>query len=102
MHLICLGITKRLLLVWTQGKSEVRLSYQQKEQINSKIIRLKSYIPDLFSRKPSTLCDMIYWKATEYRLFLLYIEKLVLKGVLREDLYQHFLCLSVGMSILIS
>ena len=102
MHLICLGVTKRLLLVWTQGKSEVRLSYQQKEQINTKIIRLKSYIPDLFSRKPRTLRDMEYWKATEYRLFLLYIGKLVLKGVLREDLYQHFLCFSVGMSILIS
>ena len=38
---------------------------------------------------------------TEFRQFLLYTGPIVLKKVLTKDMYEHFLCLSVGMSILL-
>jgi hypothetical protein len=42
------------------------------------------------------------WKVTEYRQFLLYTGPIVLKKVLTEECYVNFLCLSVGVSILLN
>jgi hypothetical protein len=41
-------------------------------------------------------------ESNRIRLFLLYVGKIVLKGILRDDLYTHFLELSVAMSIAVS
>lgn len=41
------------------------------------------------------------WKATELLQFMLYAGKQISKGVLDEDLYQHFVVFSVTMNILV-
>lgn len=41
------------------------------------------------------------WKATEYRQYVLYTGPLVLRSVVSEKLYSHFLCLTVALSILL-
>jgi len=40
------------------------------------------------------------WKATELRLFLLYIGPAILKSVMSAKYYEHFLTLSVAIRIL--
>lgn len=40
------------------------------------------------------------WKATELRLFLLYIDPVILKSVMSAEYYEHFLSLSVAIRIL--
>ena len=46
--------------------------------------------------------DLEYWKATEFRQFLLYSGPLVLKGVVEKKVYQHFFTLHVALSILLN
>ena len=59
----------------------------QVDIISNKLSDLKVDIPDCFAWTPWPLTDMDYWKATEFRLFLLYTDRIVLKDGLPEDMY---------------
>ena len=101
MHQVCLGVMKKMLLLWIRGKREVRISARQVMEISNNLVCLKEFIPSCFARKPCGLDEIDRWKATEFRQFLLYTGAIALSGVLRDDLYHHFLCLSVAISILV-
>ena len=102
MHQACLGVMRRLLLIWLRGKKGVKMSSQQSHQISSRLTDLRNSIPSSFARKPRSLVELDRWKATEFRQFLLYTGKIVLNGILRQDLYDHFMTLSTACSILVS
>ncbi|XP_069165150.1 uncharacterized protein [Procambarus clarkii] len=101
MHQICLGVMKRLLLAWIRNKN-VKLCARQVDEISQRLIQLTQFVPMHFARKPRSLSEVDRWKATEYRQLLLYTGKIVLKGILPKELYDHFLTLSVAISILVS
>ncbi|CAB4023105.1 Hypothetical predicted protein [Paramuricea clavata] len=101
MHQLCLGVTRKLILTWIRGSREVKLSAGQVEEISNRLTGLKPFVPSFFARKPRGMAEIDRWKATEYRQFLVYTGQIVLSGILRPDLYDHFLCLSVASSILI-
>ena len=101
MHQVCLGDTKKLLLLWIRGKREVRMSAGHVNEISGKLVALKQFIPQSFAPKPRSLSDNDRWKATKFRQFLLYTRKIALHDILREDLYHHFLVFSVAISILV-
>ena len=65
-------------------------------------LSLKRLLPCKFSRKPRSLFEFRQWKATEFRLFLLYTEPVVLKEKLTLALYKNFMCLSVAIRILLN
>lgn len=93
MHQLCLGVMKKLILLWMHGAREVRISVQQIEEISERMVELKSCVPRCFARKPRKLSEVNLWKATEYRQFLLYIYstgKIVLRSILRQDLFEHY------------
>nr|CAK26780.1 TPA: transposase domain-containing protein [Ciona intestinalis] len=102
MHQSCLGVMKKMLIAWIRGPRNFRLSFSQCSKISSRLVELKPCIPRCFARKPRTLTELDRWKATEFRQFLLYTGKIVLKDILCESRYKHFLCLSVGINILVS
>lgn len=91
MHQVCLGVEKKLLLAWIRGKKEVRISAVQVKEISQRLLNLQSFIPNVFVRKPRSLDEIDRWKATEFRQFLLYTGKIALKGILRKELYEHFI-----------
>lgn len=82
MHLICLGVVKKLLLLLMKGPLTIRIGSTNTNLISEHLIKLKSSVPKEFSRKPRSLSEIKYWKATEFRQFLLYTGPIVLKSVL--------------------
>ena len=102
MHQVCLGVVKRLLICWTSGSKKVKLSSSQKLQINSRLQTFRAVVTKDFNRKPRSLSELAHWKATEFRTFLLYSGYLMIRKIAKDNIVQHFLCLSVAMSILVS
>lgn len=103
MHLICLGVTRKLLYLWcTIKKSQTRLKPHEIQSINDRLLVVKKFTPCEFSRRPRSLKELDYWKATELRQFLLYTGPVVLKHIISPQLYEHFLCLSVAVRLLLS
>jgi len=70
--------------------------------MSERLTALRRFVPKLFAPRPRSLVEVDRWKATEFRLFLVYFGKIVLKGILKDDLYENFLTLSVAISILVS
>lgn len=102
MHLVCLGVTKKLLYLWCFGKPNTKLSAATINAISQSLMDLRTCIPLEFNRKPRSLNEIKMWKATEFRQLLFYTGPLVLKRYLNKDRYLNFLSLHVGLSILAS
>lgn len=102
MHMVYIGITKKLLRTWMRGPKSVRLSAQQISVISDKLVSLRRYIPQEFGRKPRALSEIDRFKASELRQFLLYTGLVALKSVLETKFYNNFLNLSVAMFTLSS
>ncbi|CAN7950304.1 unnamed protein product, partial [Ixodes pacificus] len=102
MHLVYLGVVKRLLSLWMTGPPAVRLGVAVRDEISQINLSLKMHVPREFSRKPRSLAELDRWKATELRLFLLYTGPVVLKKTLPRDLYLNFLTLHCAISLFVN
>ena len=101
MHLICLGVERRLIILWIDGPSPCKLSQSMITAISEKLIIMRQYVSREFSRKLRSLSEFKQWKATELQLFLVYIGLVVFKGFLSPQCYNNFLDLSVAVRILL-
>lgn len=101
MHLVCLGVVRRILTYLKKGPRICKLSVQLLNRISDNLIMLNGQLPSEFARQPRTLDELERWKATEFRQFLLYTGPIVLKGIVSENLYDHFLTITVAMSFLL-
>lgn len=102
-HLVCLGVVRKLINLWIRGSVKIfRLPSRSVHQLSRNLISIKYYFSSEFARKPRSLQHLKNWKATELRSFLLYSGPVVLKSILPDVYYNHFLCLHVAISILCS
>ncbi|ELU17541.1 hypothetical protein CAPTEDRAFT_30221, partial [Capitella teleta] len=99
MHMICLGVVRRLLFFLRSGPRRCKLSSRQFQEISKNLEDLRGKLPSEFARQPRSLSELERWKATEFRQFVLYTGVIVLKDVVSKAIYQHFLCLKVAVSI---
>ncbi|KAG1925657.1 hypothetical protein F2P79_025384 [Pimephales promelas] len=102
MHQACLGVTKKMITEWMRGNRNVRMSAGQINEVTQRLLTLRKDIPSCFARKPRGLEDIDRWKATELRQFAVYTGKIVLKGILADQLYDHFMTFSVALGLLLS
>ena len=101
MHLVLLGVVKRILIFLTKGPPCSKLSHQLQLLISERMVSHNGLMPSEFNRQPRRLSELAYWKSTEYRQFLLYHAPIVLKGIVEKDVYEHFICLHVAISLLL-
>ena len=100
MHLVCLGVMRRMLNYLKKGPC-AKISAAQISEVSQVLISFSGCMPSEFARQPRSLKELDRWKATEFRQFLLYTGPIALRGVVSKELYEHFLTLSIAMNILL-
>lgn len=102
LHLIDLGIMKRLLLGWRDGTLgyATKLSSQQTGKISQMLSHI--LLPTEIHRKLRGLDFLSFWKGSEFSSFLHYASIVVLKEFLPDDNYKHFLLLFCAITMLSS
>ena len=96
MHLVFLGVVKRLFTKVWQGTKPHRLSQNKKDVADNFLGSTKVWLPSEFKVKGNKLSFPNTWKALEFRTFLLYIEPIAMESVLNEAKYEHFIYLQVN------
>lgn len=104
MHLLYLGVMKRMLMAWVDGKfsKACKLRAFDIRIISDRLKLLFDWCPSEFARSPHLLERYGRWKATELQQFLLYSGAVVLYGILPAVFYDHFLLLSSAARVLVS
>lgn len=96
------GALRRLVLkYWIEGKRSSKLSKIQILAVDKHIKSSKNPLLD-FGHSLRPLSEAKRWKATEFRFFVLYCGPVVLKNVLPQEKYRHFLLLHVAVTIMAS
>ena len=99
MHLVFLGVTKRFLKFLSTRKTST-LSNALVAEISERLKSYRGLLPSDFVRQPRPISDLAYWKATEFRSFIMYTGVVALRDVLSHEAYEHFLSLSIAIYIL--
>ena len=106
MHLVYIGVVKRLLKRWISSpkcNKGPQLGSHALGLLASAVASVPSHIPREFSRKLQYgISKLSTWKATEYRLFLLYVAPVILKNreIVSKQHYENVINLSVAIRIL--
>lgn len=99
LHLLELGVMKRLLTGWRDGSLgyEGKLSALKIQQLSDAVVNVE--LPKEIHRKMRGLDCLAFWKGTEWHSFLNYVSIVVLKDFIDEKLYSHFLLLFIAVRI---
>ncbi|XP_058820704.1 uncharacterized protein LOC131682907 isoform X2 [Topomyia yanbarensis] len=102
LHLIDLGVMKRLLNGWRDGSLgfDTKLSSQKISDFSTMLCSIQ--LPSEIHRKPRGLDYLSHWKGTEFSNFLHYSSIVVLKQYLPDVAYQHFLLFFCSITMLSS
>lgn len=101
MHCVYLGVVKLLLTLWIIIRLKpYSISVNGIKNITKLLVQLAPQIPSDFTKTLRSLTYLSRFKATEYRLLILYILPVVLKNELPGNYYRHFLKLHCAMRIL--
>lgn len=72
----------------------------ERNELDRRINSIRKWIPYEFDRKIRSIKYLEKYKAAEYKFFLLYCGPIVLKYVLDDFKYNHFLLLHVSYRLL--
>lgn len=100
MHLVFLGVVKRILLNYYFNVSSVKFSQKIQGEIEEKVLKIHHYISSDFSRKPRTFKELKRWKATEFKLFITYTFPVLFHNALHKEHYNLLLLLHCAVFIL--
>jgi hypothetical protein len=101
MHCVLLGVTKKLLNLWTDPSYKDQVWYigSMSARMNERLQHISP--PHAITRIPRDLAVVAHWKASEYRAFLLFYSIPCLFGILPQAYFEHFLLLVESIHILL-
>jgi len=102
MHCVLLGVTKLLLSLWFNTKNKASAFYLGRKisMVDERLVGI--HPPSVITRKPRKLSEHLkYYKASEYRSFLLYYSLPVLHGILPPDYWNHYSLLVISIYYLL-
>lgn len=102
MHLFCLGVSNNVLNTFVHGNRSNRIGVNNVVKLQDNLDAISNDIPDEFQRTKLDLGDLTNWKATQYRVFLVYCMGLYLKDILSSNKYKHMMLLFVACRVLSS
>ncbi|KAK3920781.1 50S ribosomal protein L10 [Frankliniella fusca] len=102
MHLVYLGVFKRLLTVWLHWNGAYKLHWTAVAAVNDRLNLISSTCPTDFNRPPRSLEFLKLYRAHEFRRMCHYDSILIFRDTLSKNVYEHFLLLYVALYILAS
>lgn len=101
MHLVCLGVVKKMLQTFMHGRIKaIKFNSTVVQEISEALCNISAWIPNDFAWKTRSLKELDRWKATELRLFLLYVGPVILQNYLPQNYLLHFNSLHCAIRIL--
>lgn len=99
LHLLHLGIIKRLMSGWITGKLgfNAKWSSTDIEQISEYLLEYE--LPSEINRSVRTLDAFSFWKGAEFRVILHYIGPVLFEKHLKTEVYNNFMLLFCGVTI---
>lgn len=100
-HSVCLGTTRQLVSLWLDSKHHDKEWYlgTKTSNIEEELLSIKP--PVEVTRAPRSIHDRKYWKASEWRSFLLFYALPIMNGILKKKFWNHLFLLVFAMQILI-
>lgn len=99
MHLLLLGVVKYFLLKFFFDNKGEWFIGKKINQVDQYIHNIR--VPDFVKRLPRSVKDVKYWKASEFRNFLLFYSLPVFDGILPQKYLQHWILLVGAAHILL-
>lgn len=101
LHLLHLGIMKKSLLIWNGSLCNFEFKWTDAniKNLNEMLRNINCDMPTDMNRSVRTIDCLKFWKGTELRTFLLYVGVVVLKHVLRDIEYDHFVKLFCAVTL---
>jgi len=102
MHCVCLGVVRQIVNMSLDSSNHLKPYYlaSRIEEIDE-LLKLQSP-PSEITRTPRSITQKQYWKASEWRAFLLFYSVVIFAKVMQRRYYNHWLCLVCGMLLLLS
>jgi len=100
MHCVLLGVVRQFVNLWLDSSSHREPFYIRSVKLLNRLLK-SIRPPDEIHRLPRSLDDRKFWKATEYRNFLLIYSPVILVDVLPKRYYTHWLLLCNGIRLLL-
>lgn len=100
LHLVYLGVFKRLMQLWLVGVGNFRLHWTVVNAISDQLMTLAASLPCDFNRCIRELKYFAKFKATELRRICHYDSILIFRDHLNREVYRNFLLLYTALFIL--
>ena len=93
MHSVLLGVVRQFAFLWFDSTSNDKPYYLGRRIIQIDTALLATKPPSNIKRLPRSILSRKYWKASEWRNFLLFYSPIFLRSLLPKDYFRHWILL---------